>query len=125
MAELANTAAGQARISAAAGRLDRTVAYLGQPCTADVPRGGGSYGSTSAEETPHFELPLELIPMEPRDAPLEVLAEVEADIDEAQVDDEQKAEVYCGNRTLESTSFSRSKTGIKYHICRSVGINNL
>ena len=44
------------------------------------------------EATPYFEPPVELIPMEPRDAPPEILPEVEAGVEEAHVYDEPQAE---------------------------------
>ena len=65
--ELAKTARGQARIAAAAERLDRTAAELGQQFRADVPQGEKDEMGQPlpAEPPPQSEPPVEFIPLEP------------------------------------------------------------
>ena len=65
MVELAKTAEGQARISAAADRLDRSAADVGQQYRADVPQGEREVMGQNLQWTLHFETPTEFIPMGP------------------------------------------------------------
>ena len=67
MTGLANTALGQGRIAAAAERLDRTAAELEQQFRADVPQGENDEMGQPlpAGPPPHFEPPVEFIPLEP------------------------------------------------------------
>ena len=65
MAELAKTPAGQARISAAANRLDRTAVDLGQQFRADVPQEKKEIMDQHLQAAPHSEKLIEFITMEP------------------------------------------------------------